>query len=352
MIEKMVSVIVPVYNMEQYLCKCIDSLVAQTYRNIEVILVDDGSTDASSLLCDEWVNKDTRICVLHKQNGGLSSARKMGLDNAKGEYVMIVDADDWLELDTVEQCVNKMINENLDCVLFSYYREYKDSAFINKILDATYEKNIEVHTQNIYRRLIGPSKRQLAYPQKVDNLSSVCMKLYKKDIALKGRIIDEKIVGTSEDTIFNIWALWECERIGYIDKCFYHYRKTNASSICTTYKKGLPEKWDVLYQIIEQFLKEKKVFELYYEAFMNRVACCTIGLGLNEIASPESLFNKSRKIKEILNKPLYKEAMKCIDIAYCPLKWKVFFVLCRYRMTFFLVMMLYCIDFVRNKFAE
>lgn len=95
----LISVIVPVYNVKNYLCKCVDSIINQTYNNLEIILVDDGSTDGSGAICDEYVLKDSRVKVIHKENGGVSSARNLGIAQAGGEYICFVDSDDWLELD-------------------------------------------------------------------------------------------------------------------------------------------------------------------------------------------------------------------------------------------------------------
>ena len=95
--DSLLSIIVPVYNVEQYLSRCVDSLVNQTYHNIEIILVDDGSPDRSGEICDEYAKKDKRVKVIHQSNGGLSDARNTALDIAKGDYLMFVDSDDWIE---------------------------------------------------------------------------------------------------------------------------------------------------------------------------------------------------------------------------------------------------------------
>ena len=98
----MVSVIVPVYNIEPYLRKCLDSVLGQTYRNLEILVIDDGSTDASGTICDEYKSSDSRIRVLHQINKGLSEARNSGIDIATGDYILFVDGDDWIESNTVE----------------------------------------------------------------------------------------------------------------------------------------------------------------------------------------------------------------------------------------------------------
>ena len=114
----LISVIVPVYKVEQYLDKCVRSIVDQTYRNLEIILVDDGSPDACPAMCDSWVERDCRIQVIHKENGGLSSARNAGLDICRGEYVTFVDSDDWIELEYYRCVMDKMRSHNaqIGCV--------------------------------------------------------------------------------------------------------------------------------------------------------------------------------------------------------------------------------------------
>lgn len=113
----LVSIIIPVYNVEKYLNECLDSVVNQSYRDIEIILVDDGSTDASGSLCDKWKIKDNRIKVIHKGNGGLSDARNIGIKNSKGKYVYFLDSDDFIALNTIEEMINTAEDNQLDIVM-------------------------------------------------------------------------------------------------------------------------------------------------------------------------------------------------------------------------------------------
>lgn len=119
--EDLISIIIPVYNVQNYLCKCIDSIINQTYKNIEIILVDDGSTDNSGTICDQYKTKDDRISVIHKTNEGLSSARNKGLKNAKGVYVQFIDSDDYIDLDTIEIMYNNICRYNADVISYSHY---------------------------------------------------------------------------------------------------------------------------------------------------------------------------------------------------------------------------------------
>lgn len=345
----LVSIVVPVYKTEKYIYQCIESLVNQTYKCIEIILVDDGSPDNCPKICDEYLKRESRVVVVHKQNGGASSARKAGIDVATGQYLMLVDSDDWIELDTVEKCVNIAIDKNVECVMFSYVKEYQKHSINNPIFEKEGYYNAKEAEGYVHRRMIGFRPDELQHPEKIDNMVSVCMKLYRIDIAKRGLIVDEKIVGTSEDTLFNIYALDGCKSIYCLNECLYHYRRADSSSITMNYKKNLPDKWDVLYTFFDQYFEATGTKEKYYEVFLNRVACGMIGLGLNEICADTSLFQKTKNIRNILNKALYKEAFKKLDIEYCPIKWKVFFVLCKLRMAFTLTVLLSIMNYLRSR---
>lgn len=120
-----ISIIVPVYKAEKYLNRCVDSILAQTFTDWELLLIDDGSLDQSGEMCDEYAAKDSRIIVFHKENGGVSSARNLGLDNARGVYVTFVDSDDWIDVNTLSICISEIEANDLDILQFSFSREEK-----------------------------------------------------------------------------------------------------------------------------------------------------------------------------------------------------------------------------------
>lgn len=122
----MISVIIPVYNTEKYISRCVESVINQTYQNFEVILVDDGSTDESARICDEWVEMDTRITSIHQKNQGVSAARNNGLDVSKGEFISFIDSDDWLETEMFQRMIDAIIQFDAEIAACDFY-EYKDS---------------------------------------------------------------------------------------------------------------------------------------------------------------------------------------------------------------------------------
>lgn len=349
-VNPLITIVVPVYQTEQYLDQCVQSLRSQTYTNLEVILVDDGSPDECPVLCDAYASRDERIRVIHKENGGLSSAREIGIQNASGDYVMVVDSDDWIESDTVASCVETALWDDADCVMFGYTREYPDKSIDTLLFDGDFSYGKALSEERIHRRIVGAEGEELSKPHRIDSLSSVCIKLYRIEAARKGRIVSERVIGTSEDTIFNLYALDGC-RISYINRCFYHYRKTNAQSITTAYKADLAEKWDVMYGVIQEYIDGSGKAEAYHTPFLNRVACGMIGLGLNEISSSTSIWKKARRLKAILDKPLYKEAFAQLDTSSCGAKWKLFFLLCKNKAALSLTVLLQIMNYLRSRAA-
>ena len=348
--KPLVSIIVPVYKTEAYLEQCVQSILGQTYENIEVILVDDGSPDRCPAMCDGYARTDSRVTVIHKRNEGAAFARKAGIMASAGRYLLMVDSDDWLDEETVECCVEAAQRDSADCVQFSYVREYPNKSIENPLFEADFSYDEATSEAKIHRRLVGLIGEELRHHEKIDNLSTVWMKLYRTDAARRGRIISERVVGTSEDTIFNLYALEGC-RVSYVKQCFYHYRKSNAQSITAQYKADLAEKWDVLYQIFQEYIDSSGRGAEYQPAFLNRVACGMIGLGLNEISSPASIRQKAKWLRTILEKPLYVQAFRQLDSSPCPLKWKVFFLLCRRRETLLLALMLEIMNKLRSRMA-
>lgn len=127
----LISVIIPVYNVEPYLQQCLDSAIGQTYENLEILIIDDGSTDGCGKICDEYAERDERIKVFHTDNRGLSAARNLGLDKATGEYISFIDSDDWFELNAIETVVYAAVESGADIVCFNYVREYKNYSRVN-----------------------------------------------------------------------------------------------------------------------------------------------------------------------------------------------------------------------------
>ena len=219
MTEK-ISVIVPVYNVEKYLRQCLDSILSQTYQNLEILIINDGSTDGSDAICREYLKKDERISYHIKENSGISDTRNVGLQLTSGEYVTFVDSDDWIEKNYVEELYNKLITYNADIAIANYYL-YNDAESLFYFF---------MGEQDYYERLYTPVQLIDGLYEKKFNKSlaliSAWGKLYKRSLFdellfPKGRI--------GEDGFFNLKAFLICERVVYLNKGLYAYRERSGS---------------------------------------------------------------------------------------------------------------------------
>lgn len=211
--SELVSIIVPIYNVEKYLNECIKSLVSQTYPNVEIILVDDGSSDRSSKICDEWGLRDSRIKVIHKTNGGLSDARNAGLEIAEGRYLMFVDSDDFVDSSIVSELYNSIKETDSEIACGGVY-SYKDGEvkelFKRKIVDNT-----------VYS---GMNRLKALLNTVTD--CAVWGKLYKKEVIGNHRFIKDRY---NEDVIFLFDIYLNCDKIVYKSRPLYYYRITYGS---------------------------------------------------------------------------------------------------------------------------
>jgi len=211
--ESKVSIIVPVYNVESSLERCVDSIINQTYQNWELWLIDDGSRDASGKICDSFSLSDARIRSIHKKNAGVSAARNTGLENVQGEYVLFVDSDDYLELNTLELAMNEVERSGADAVLFGFYYHFKeeDRVVENKGNRAFVGKNEEFVSE-----VFGEMFRK-------ELLNPPWNKLIKKEMLLQNGIRFVSEYSICEDMIFTIGVLGACDKIAFLDLPLYHY---------------------------------------------------------------------------------------------------------------------------------
>ena len=180
--QPLVSVIIPVYNVERYLAQCLDSVSHQTYQNLEIICVNDGSRDGSPDILRRYADEDARIQVIGKANGGVSRARNDALDCARGEYIMFVDSDDWGEPDACENAVNAMREYDADIVMWSYVSETENRSSRKVIFPETTVFEKEEVRAKLHRRFVGAMGEELSHPELVDSLCPVWGKLYRRSL--------------------------------------------------------------------------------------------------------------------------------------------------------------------------
>ena len=200
-----ISVIVPVYKAENYLHRCVDSLLAQTFQDFEILLIDDGSPDRSGEICDEYARKDKRVRVFHKENGGVSSARQCGMDNAVGEYTIHADPDDWVEPNMLEELYKKAKEEDADMVICDYYVEEKRKT--KYVVQKPSALDHETVLCELFQQLHG----------------SCCNKLVKRACYMWYEVRFPLELFYGEDLFVNTCLLSEELRISYLPMAFYHY---------------------------------------------------------------------------------------------------------------------------------
>lgn len=237
----LISIIVPIYNMEKYLRKCIDSILCQTYKNIELILVDDGSTDSSPQICDEYAELDDRVKVIHKHNTGQADSRNKGINIAKGEYIGFVDSDDWIDADMYEVLYNTIVDTGADISICGIFYEYANQIEVTYNCGGLYNYDREEAIRAIYM--------------------DTNIKSYSWDKLFKREVITNNYPDTRyfEDLTILIKWIANANKTSIVGKAKYHYRQREGS-ICTTQSnKNFFGFWLGLFNIF-LFVREQGVF--------------------------------------------------------------------------------------------
>lgn len=282
----LVSIIIPIYNVEKYLTRCINSVLKQSYSNLEIILVDDGSPDNCGMICDEFAQRDNRIRVIHKQNGGLSSARNAGLEICKGEYILFLDSDDWIKNNTVECALKHIHASKADILAFSCYvvneKKVEDDYSIIHVNVNCSEKNEAVYLLENFR-------------DKWDKFLIVAWnKLYKRKVFRNVRFIEGVF---HEDEYIITEILKNANSVFSIDVPLYYYY-LSENSIMRSNNKGMYEK--KIADLVQMYrIRAKCFFELGYVeqarySFLDYI--CTIKKGYFELRKS----NKEQLKQEML----------------------------------------------------
>ena len=240
-----VSVIVPVYKAEKYLHKCVDSLLAQTFTDFEVLLVDDGSPDRSGAICDEYASQDPRVRVIHKANGGVSSARQCGLDNARGEYVIHADPDDWVEPMMLAQLYSKAKATSADMVICDYYVNRGGTQhYIKQQPDGLTHEEV---LHNLFQQLHG----------------SCCNKLVRRVCYTKADAAFPMDMNICEDLYVIVKLLSLDLRITYIPHAYYHYvQDANMSSLTSAHSSTFKDDLFIMNRFISMISYDKVAVNL------------------------------------------------------------------------------------------
>lgn len=256
-----ISVIVPVYKAEKYLHRCVDSILAQTFNDFELLLINDGSPDNSGEICDEYAQKDSRVRVFHKKNEGVSATRQFGVEHSLGDYMIHADPDDWVESNMLEEMYTHARNSDYDLVICDYYKDCTDGIKYCKQQPSSLKHSVIL--SELFHKLHG----------------SCCNKLVKRTCFLNYNIKFPSGINYCEDLYVWVILLQNPIKISYLNKAFYHYDNyTNVNSISRNYTLEKYNERRHFYTIIRSHLKEEYKFHcnallanIAFEAFRHNI---------------------------------------------------------------------------------
>ena len=320
--NELVSIIVPIYNGERYLNRCVDSICNQTYKNLEILLVNDGSKDNSLKICKEYETKDSRIVVINKENSGVSDSRNMGIDNSNGHYIMFVDCDDYMEPNMVEEMLYSLVENKVDVVRCKAIIQNKDDFVQNEELHGL-ENNIikKEHFDSIVQEFFNIRGGLGCY---------IWALIIKKEHVLKFKTE----LFFREDTDYYIRLLNEIDSIYFLDKTLYNY-VYNTSSVTKA-----PSNFDKLvFGIVSssnEIKKELKMLECNYDSIVKNFDNQNIILTLNKLKlfSNDKISNIYKIVKRVFKNENILKMISLLSINNVPLNQKMKLFLVKHRMLF------------------
>ena len=308
-----ISVIIPVYNVEPYIRQCLDSIINQTYRDLEIILIDDGSPDNCGAICDEYAEKDERVTVFHKQNGGVNSARNLGIQKATGEWLAFVDSDDWCELDYYEKFINGIGNTCPDIIqaggFIFEYPDAKCKCVYNFMKDylVTDRKDIENLMMDITR------------------IGMPWDKLYRKSFICENNLLFDTSCKSFDDHLFNFQVYDHAKIVAGSVFCGYHYRQ-----IAMSITKGFnPKKGEQNYEAIEKlhnYIYQNKLSDALNAAvYTDAIVAVIITLNCYYFhpMNSQSYVEAAKEIKEMKKWPHYHDAIWSNNNKYLKFKQRI-----------------------------
>lgn len=291
--KDLISVIVPVYNAEKYLKRCIDSIINQTYKNFEIILVDDGSEDKSSEICDHFFKKDCRVKVIHKKNEGVSSARNEGLNQSKGKYISFIDADDWIERNFLLEMYNELKKHNVDYVTCGYNR--------------VYENHSEILNNDLTEELVSANEYIIKILNVQNGYGFAHMKLISKEAI--GNIRFNTNISVGEDAFFNVQLCKKINKFLIYNKALYNYY-FNPNSVVRNYDENYCNKYLHSMKLMNNYIRKNYFDNRVDQNLYNYIAYHILLICVNYCYHPENSHRSVKLLKEICNIDLFKISIK------------------------------------------
>lgn len=331
----LISIIVPVYNVEKYLVECIESIINQTYKNFELILVNDGSKDSSKEICEKYIQQYSNIILIDKENSGASDSRNIGLSKANGDYVIFLDSDDYLDKETLDLCVNEISLFNYDLLTFGYVR-FDDNNKLNKKFDIKTEKNLYI--QEEIRNILIPNMLSQSNKKKSYNINFSRMFMIRKEYidSLDWKFLSEKDY-ESEDVVSMMSLLYNAKNIIILRKNLYYYRY-NTMSITNNYKDNFTLRLNNMLEYLVAFdiKNNSNYIKYFYYLYFSYLIIAIKNISKSNFKYQE----KINKISELHSNKSILDNVRKYNKYNNTLFRKVFFILFKYK--FFRSLYLIC----------
>lgn len=318
----MISIIVPVYNVEKYLDECIQSIVSQSYTDWECILIDDGSTDNSGLLCDKWAKQDNRIKVIHQENQGVSAARNQGIDNSKGEFITFIDSDDWVESEYLQTLFQPTLKQPTDLIVTGIIQDY--SNYNSTIYQFNHSLTFELTSSNI-THFVELNQKYLLY--------GPTSNLYRSDFVRQYQIRFCNNTSYGEDLLFNYQYLEHVRSITCVNQSHYHYRIIGFGTLSSTFRANQFDTDYEQWKVLQSFYQRKSLWNQEAKNYLyNRLW----GILYDSIFLFSQLRNTNYSyLKHILSIPEIKQLKQYKELYPCSL-WIKQCILKRQSLLFYL----------------
>lgn len=294
-----ISIIVPAYNSEKNIECCIKSIEKQTYKNLEIIIINDGSKDNTRSICEKMQKQYNNIILINQENAGVSASRNVGIDKATGKYIMFVDSDDFIEANTLEVML-RYNEEEADLTIANYKKYYSENNIIN---------NVSVEEKKYNKKEFLDYFWDLYY---ANLINSPCFRIYKKDIIKKNNINFNLNYELGEDLIFNLQYLDKCENIYILKEYLYNYRYS-INSLTTKYRENYLEIQMKLSEYIKEFLINNNAYNSKNEKQMNKNICNIIISSIQSLFLPSSGLSRKEK-RRIIKRYLNLKEIELFDI--------------------------------------
>ena len=318
--DDLISIIIPVYNVEKYLKECLESVINQTYINLEIILVDDGSTDGSGNICDEYKKRDPRIRVIHKENGGVSIARNLGLNYVNGQYIGFIDSDDYVEPEYCEKLLKSIKENNVQCALCKF-----DKVYEKKNQNNTFESNYIMDANGLIMEILDVQK----------GFGFCTQKLWTKNALADIRYNENIKVG--EDSLFCIESCKNINKVFVVNEKLYHYR-FNENSLVRKFDEKYAQKYlramKETKKYIDKNYNKPEIIKKFNNYIVYNILIIVINYCFNK-NNKMSIIKQIEELKKLCKIPEFKYAIKNCNyngfsltrkITIFTLKYKLYFI--------------------------